>query len=100
MAAAAQSQIVASTQDLVLSLFSPTDRDNSSLRSMAQKAEALTSASTLTARLDAFVDFYSWNRERDGTICEPLSAAAFVGQETAEPDRKRSLVWTSILESS
>ncbi len=100
MAAAAQSQTVASTYDLVLSLFSPADRDNGSLRVMAQKAEALTSASTLAARLDAFVDFYSWNRERDGTICEPLSAAPSVGQETAEPDRKRSLVWTSILECS
>jgi site-specific recombinase len=92
--------IVESTQELILSLFPPAERSNTSLLSLALKAEALTSASTLPLRLDAFVDLYSWTRERATTICDPLPGAPCVAKEAVDPDSKRSLVWTSILELS
>ncbi|MGA2418787.1 MAG: gliding motility protein [Candidatus Acidiferrum sp.] len=89
-----------STQELILSLFPPAERSNSSLLRLAQKAEALTAASTLPQRLDAFVDLYSWTRERDVLISDPLASAPCAAAEAPDPDSKRSLVWTSILESS
>jgi site-specific recombinase len=84
----------------MLSLFPPAERSNPSLKLLALKAEVLTAASALPQRLDAFVELYSWTSERDGTICGPLPSAACVAEEAANPDSKRSLVWTSILESS
>jgi len=85
---------------LVLALFTPAQRSNASLQQLAVKFEALTSASALSLRLDAFVALYSWTRERDRTICNPLPSAPHAAEEASDPDRKRSLVWTSILESS
>ena len=99
-AAKSQGQIVESTQELILSLFAPGERGNRSLQLLARKAEALTAASALAQRLDAFVELYSWSRERDGAICNPLPAAPCVAEQAADPDSKRSLVWTSILEVS
>jgi site-specific recombinase len=100
MVAIPQTQIVESTQDLILSLFPPGDRSNFSLKRLANKIEALTSATTLPTRLDAFVDLYAWVREEDAAICDPLSTAPSIAAEAMDPSRKRSLVWASILESS
>ena len=95
-----QGRAVESTQELVLALFTPAERSNAALQELAVRFEALTSASTLSLRLDAFVALYSWTRERDSAICAPLPAAPHASQEGPDPDSKRSLVWTSILESS
>jgi hypothetical protein len=67
-----ESRIVASTQELILGLFAPGDGENKSLLQLASHVDALTSAATLTPRLDAFVDLYNWTREPDGTIVDPL----------------------------
>ena len=89
-----------STQEMILSLFPPGERSNTSLQLLARKADALTTASALPQRLDAFVELYSWTRERDNTICAPLPVPPGVAEEAADPNSKRSLVWTSILESA
>jgi site-specific recombinase len=91
---------VESTQELVLALFTPIERGNAALQQLAIKFEALTSATTLPLRLDAFVALYAWTRDSDGTICAPLPSAPHAAEDAPDPDRKRSLVWTSILESS
>jgi len=83
-----------------LSLFPPAERDNPALQELAAHLEALTSAATLPLRLDAFVALYSWTRQPDNTICDPLPSAARTADEALDPESKRSLVWTSILESS
>ena len=89
-----------STQELILSLFPPEARSNTSLQLLARKADALTSAVTLPQRLDAFIALYSWTRERDASICDPIPATPGQTEDAADPNSKRSLVWTSILESS
>jgi site-specific recombinase len=91
---------VDSTQELVLGLFRPGEGDNKSLWQLASHVDALTSAATLSLRLDAFVALYNWTREPDGTIVDPLPSSADIALEAADPTSKRSLVWTSILESS
>jgi site-specific recombinase len=100
MVAIPQTQVVESTQDLIVSLFPPGDRSNFSLKQLASKVEALTSATTLPTRLDAFIDLYAWVREEDAAICDPLSTAPSIAAEAMDSSRKRSLVWASILESS
>src|ERR1700761_7383473 len=100
MVASPQTQIAESTQDLILSLFPPGDPSNFSLKQLANKVEALTSATTLSTRLDAFVDLYAWTRQKDAAICDPLSTAPTVAAEAVDSSSKRSLVWTSILETS
>jgi site-specific recombinase len=94
------SPIVDSTQELILALFPSGQRGNPSLLRLAAKAEAFTSATTLAACLDAFVALYSWSREKDATICDPLPAAPCAADYTLDPASKRGLVWTSILECS
>ncbi len=89
-----------STQELIVSLFPAYERGNQSLRLLARKAEVLTAASALPQRLDAFVELYSWTREPDATICDPLPVTPAVAEGAADPNSKRSLVWTSILEAS
>lgn len=100
MVAIPQTQIVESTKDIILSLFPPSDRANFSLRRLANKVEALTAATMLPTRLDAFVDLYAWTRQKDASICDPLSTAPTVAAEAVDSSSKRSLVWTSILETS
>ena len=100
MVAIPQTQTVESTQDLILSLFPPDDRSNFSLQRLANKVEALTSATVLATRLDAFVDLYAWTRQEDASICDPLSTAPSVAEEAVDSSSKRSLVWTSVLETS
>jgi site-specific recombinase len=92
--------MVDSTQELLLQLFTPTERSNRSLQRLAAKAECFTSATTLPACLDAFVDLYAWTREKDAAICDPLPAAPCAAGYTPDPASKRGLVWTSILECS
>jgi site-specific recombinase len=100
MVAIPQNQVVESMQDLILSLFPPSVRFNFPLRRLAKNVEALTCATTLPNRLDAFVDLYDWMRQEDATICDPLSTAPSVAAEAVDSSSKRSLVWASILETS
>ncbi|MGB2628646.1 MAG: hypothetical protein WAK20_17805 [Candidatus Acidiferrum sp.] len=87
------------TRDLILSLFPPSQQSNKSLRQLAVRAERLTSATSLGARLDAAVELYTFMRGKDRDIPSPLPSTP--GLSGLNDERwKRQAVWLSILENS
>jgi site-specific recombinase len=87
------------TRDLILSLFPPELQRNKSLRQLAVRVERLTSATSLSARLDAAVELAAFTRGKDRNIPAPLPCAP--GLNGLHDERwKRQAVWLSILENS
>ncbi len=87
------------TRDLILSLFPEEQRSNKSLRQLAVRAERLTSATSLSTRLDAAVELYAFMRGKDRHIPPPLPCTQ--GQSSLHDERwRREAVWLSILENS
>lgn len=87
------------TRDLILSLFPPEQQSNKSLRQLAVRVERLTSATSLSARLDAAVALAAFTRGKDRNIPAPLpSPPGFRGLH--DERWKRQAVWLSILENS
>jgi site-specific recombinase len=87
------------TRDLILSLFPPEQQKNKSLRQLAVRVERLTSATSLSTRLDAAVELAVFTRGKDRHIPAPLPCAP--GFSGLHDERwKRQAVWLSILENS
>jgi site-specific recombinase len=96
--------VAQSTSEIILSLFPSFDRDNTSLRELAFRADRFTSADVLALRLDALVALFKYFRKPDRLIPEPLTSGPATARETlarySDPELKRERVWISILESS
>jgi site-specific recombinase len=90
---------VETTRELILSLFAPEDHKNSSLRELADRAEAFTRAGTRRARLDALVSLYGWVRARDSSLPALQGDTASLPLRS-DPEWRRELVWLSILHFS
>lgn len=87
------------TRDLILSLFPQQQQKNKSLRQLAVRVEKLTSATTLSARLDAAVELAAFTRGKDRHI--PAALPCTPGFSELHDERwKRQAVWLSILENS
>ncbi|HEY2458697.1 MAG TPA: hypothetical protein VGI13_15445, partial [Candidatus Acidoferrum sp.] len=90
---------VDTTRNLILSLFPASEQGNRSLQELADRVEDFTRAGTLHMRLDTFVSLFSWLRETDSRISDPLpmpiEPAVWMGAEW-----KRERVWVSILAAS
>ena len=88
-----------STQTRILSLFPANLQGNASLCTLAERADALAQANTLSSRLDALVELFLWLRERDDYMPEPLCDTTPANQ-WGSAEWKRERVWISILETS
>jgi len=89
---------VETTRELILSLFAPEDHKNSSLRELADRAEAFTRAGTRRARLDTLVDLFTWLRGRDSRLPTLQSDSTFAA--FSDSDWRRERVWFSVLRAS
>ena len=88
-----------STANLILSRFPAADRNDPSVRQLAERADAFTHATVLSRKIDRFVEFFDWLRVPDHRMCE----LAAPGQDSAEWHLsiwKRERVWLSVLEAS
>jgi site-specific recombinase len=90
---------VETTRELILDLFASQDHNNSSLRELADRAEAFTRAGTRHARLDGLVNLFAWVRARDLSLPLPKDDASS-RLANSDPEWRRELVWLSILRSS
>ncbi|HEY1472026.1 MAG TPA: hypothetical protein VGF61_23500 [Candidatus Acidoferrum sp.] len=91
--------MVDSTRTIVLGLFPANERGNMSLLGLAERVGSFTDATTLRARLDAFVELFNWLRSSDRRIPEPLPRDP-QSRERIDPEWKRERVWLSVLEAS
>jgi site-specific recombinase len=89
---------VATTRNLLLTLFPEAQQTDPSLQQLADLVETFTRAGTLRQRLDALVSLHGWLRQKDYRIPElrPESAPAAWGG----PEWRRERVWISVLEAS
>ncbi len=100
---ASQSSVVnnsaETTANLILALFPPADRNNASVRQLAEHADAFTRATALNRRIDRFVSFFDWLRMPDHRISE-LVPADTENLDWRSSAWKRERVWLSVLEAS
>jgi len=89
---------VETTRELIFALFGPEDHKNSSLRGLADRAEAFTRAGARHARLDSLVDLYAFLRVSDSRLPVLKIDSTFFAQ--SDPEWRRERVWLSILRAS
>jgi len=89
---------VGSTRELILALFPPEVRQDSSLLKLVDRVDTFARAGTPRARLDAFVALYTWLRRSDSHI--PLLVHGDSPSLLDPAEWRRERVWISILRSS